>query len=99
MSAQRSIENQAMPGRIAFSGRENLQIFAFELFVALAMSVAFFYLVKPCFSSGDAMNRYTFTSGSKHLFRLDQQLMGTLWNARLGGLLLSGALTDYSLNL
>lgn len=44
------------------------------------------------------MNRYTFTSASKHLYRLDQQLMGTLWNARLGALLLTGALTDYSLD-
>lgn len=71
----------------------------FELFVALALAVAFFFLVKPCFISGNAINRYTFTSASKHLYRLDQQLiMGALWNDRLGGLLLTGALTDYSLN-
>ncbi|HXC34697.1 MAG TPA: hypothetical protein VNV43_02420, partial [Candidatus Acidoferrales bacterium] len=98
MTPETNIESQVTPGRIGLNGRKNLQIFAFEIFVALALAVAFFYLVKPCFISGDAMNRYAFTSGSKHLFRLDQQLMGTLWNARLGGLLLTGALTDYSLD-
>jgi hypothetical protein len=95
MTPQPNIEIPVTPG---LGSRKKLQIFLFELFVALAMAVAFFYLVKPCFVSGDAMNRYTFTSASKHLFRLDQQLMGTLWNARLGALLLTGALTDYSLD-
>jgi hypothetical protein len=98
MSAQDSIENRTVPDGFGFSGRKELQVFIFELFVALAMAVAFFFLVKPCFISGDAINRYTFTSASKHLYRLDQQLMGALWNNRLGGLLLTGALTDYSLD-
>ena len=99
MSAQTSIESQQASDGVAFSGRRKLQVLIFELFVALAMAVAFFFLVRPCFISGNAINRYTFTSASKHLYRLDQQLiMGALWNDRLGGLLLTGALTDYSLD-
>lgn len=98
MSAQQSIESRAAPDGFGLSGRKKARMFIFELFVALALAVAFFFLVKPCFISGNAINRYTFTSASKHLYRLDQQLMGALWNNRLGGLLLTGALTDYSLD-
>jgi hypothetical protein len=98
MSPQSNIESQTAQDDFGSNGRKKLQVLGFELFVALALAVAFFFLVKPCFVSGDAINRYTFTSASKHLYRLDQQLMGALWNDRLGGLLLTGALTDYSLD-
>lgn len=98
MSPQTSTESQAALDGFGFGRRKKLQVLIFELFVALALAVAFFFLVKPCFVSGDPINRYTFTSASKNLYRLDQQLMGTLWNDRLGGLLLTGALTDYSLD-
>ena len=97
MSVQASDGNQAADD-LSIRIRKKLQVFLFEMFVALSMGVAFFFLVKPCFVSGDMTNRYTFTSASVHLYRLDQQLMGTLWNERLGGLLLTGAVTDRALN-
>ncbi|MGH7979502.1 MAG: hypothetical protein ACREE6_09000 [Limisphaerales bacterium] len=96
MSAQTNLETKAADA-FGFGGRKKIQILIFEMFVALAMAVAFFFLVKPCFVSGNATNRYTFTSASTRLYRLDQPLMWSLWNERLGGLLLTGGLTDYSL--
>ena len=78
MNGQTSIESHVAPDDFGFSARKKLKVFIFELFVALALAVAFFFLVKPCFVSGEATNRYTFTSASTHLYRLDQQLMWAL---------------------
>jgi hypothetical protein len=78
--------------------RTEWQVLFFELFVAVSLSVAFFFLVRPCFETGDLINRYLFTCGSKSLYQMDQPIMGMHWNGRLGGLLLTGRLVDFSLN-
>jgi hypothetical protein len=43
------------------------------------------------------MSANVFMAGSEKLYRLDQPIMGEHWNGRLSGLLMSGALMDYSL--
>lgn len=69
----------------------------FELFVAVSLAVAYFYMVRNFFAYGDPMSFNLFTAGSEKLYRLNQPFMGTSFNGRLSGLLLSGALTDSSL--
>ncbi len=69
----------------------------FELFVAVSLAVAYFYLVRNFFAYGNPMSFNVFTAGSEKLFRLDQPFMGPQWNGRMSGLLLTGALTDSSL--
>lgn len=98
MNAQNRAFDQPPPNAFGIGGAKKLQVLAVEVFVALAMAVSFFFLVRTCFISGDPINRYIFTSASKSLYRLDQPLMGSHWNGRLGGLLLSGALADFSLD-
>ncbi|HEX3625793.1 MAG TPA: hypothetical protein VH280_10250 [Verrucomicrobiae bacterium] len=69
----------------------------FELFVAVSLAVAYFYMVRNFFAYGDPMSFNLFTAGSEKLFRLDQPFMGSSFNGRMSGLLLTGALTDSSL--
>ena len=69
----------------------------FELFVALSLAVAYFYLVRNFFAYGNPMSFNVFTAGSEKLYRLNQPFMGPVWDGRVSGLLLSGALTDSSL--
>ena len=69
----------------------------FELFVAVSLAVAYFYMVRNFFAYGDPMSFNVFTAGSEKLYRLDQPFMGPQWNGRMSGLLLTGALTDSSL--
>jgi tetratricopeptide (TPR) repeat protein len=66
----------------------------FELFVALSLSVSYFFLVRTYMSSGDHINPYIFTAGSEKYYRLDQPIMCDAWKGRLSGLLLSGTLID-----
>jgi Tfp pilus assembly protein PilO len=68
------------------------------LFVALSLSVSYFFLVRNYVVTGDPMNRYIFMAGSEKCYRLDQPIMGAHWNGRLAGLLLSGTLIDSSLD-
>jgi hypothetical protein len=68
-----------------------------ELFVALSLCVAYFYLVRNYFAYGTPMSGNLFTAGSEKLYRLGQPIMGAHWNSRLSGLLLSGTLVDFSL--
>jgi hypothetical protein len=70
----------------------------FELFVAFSLFVAYFFMVKNFFAYGNPMSSNVFMAGSEKLYRLDQPIMGQHWNGRLSGLLLSGALMDFSLN-
>src|SRR5580704_16704688 len=67
-----------------------------ELFVAFSLFVAYFFMVKNFFAFGNPMSANVFMSGSEQLYRLDQPIMGQHWNGRLSGLMLSGALMDYS---
>ena len=69
----------------------------FELFVAFSLCVAYFFLVRNYFAYGDPMNSNVFMAGSKKLYRMDQSIIGDVWKGRLTGLLLSGALVDFSL--
>jgi hypothetical protein len=69
----------------------------FELFVALSLCVAYFFLVRNYFAYGDPMSSNVFTAGSEKLYRMDQPIIGDVWKGRLSGLLLSGALIDFSL--
>lgn len=69
-----------------------------ELFVAFSLFVAYFFMVKNFFAYGNPMSANVFMSGSEQLYRLDQPIMGQHWNGRLSGLMLSGALMDFSLN-
>jgi hypothetical protein len=68
-----------------------------ELFVVLSLCVAYFFLVRNYFAYGSPMNGNLFMAGSEKLYRLDQPIMGAHWNGRLSGLLMSGALMDFSL--
>ena len=70
---------------------------AMELFVALSLCVAYFFLVRNYFAYGNPMNGNLFMAGSDKLYRLDQPIMGAHWNSRLSGLLISGSLVDFSL--
>ncbi|MGA3267020.1 MAG: hypothetical protein ABSE16_09380 [Verrucomicrobiota bacterium] len=69
-----------------------------ELFVVLSLCVAYFFLVRNYFAYGSPMNGNLFMAGSEKLYRLDQPIMGVHWNGRLSGLLMSGALMDFSLS-
>jgi hypothetical protein len=78
--------------------KTNWRPLLFELFVALSLFAAYFFLVRNFFAYGNPMSGNVFMAGSEKLYRLDQPIMGEHWNGRLSGLLLSGALMDYSLN-
>jgi hypothetical protein len=75
----------------------SLSLLLFELFVALSLCVAYFFLVRNYFAYGDPMSSNVFTAGSEKLYRLEAPIMGAHWNSRLSGLLLSGSLIDFSL--
>jgi hypothetical protein len=70
----------------------------FELFVAVSLFASYFFLVRNFFPYGDPMNFNVFTAGSEKLYRLDQSFIARDWNGRISGLLLTGALTDFSLD-
>jgi len=72
------------------------RLLLFELFMVLSLCVAYFYLVRNYYT-GDPMNNYAFVAGSEKCYELDKPIMGAHWNGRLAGLLLSGALIDFSL--
>jgi hypothetical protein len=72
-------------------------LLSFELFVAVSLCVAYFFLVRNYFAYGDPMSSNVFMAGSEKLYRLDQPIMGLHWDSRLSGLLMSGALVDFSL--
>jgi hypothetical protein len=76
-------------------GSSSLLLF-FELFVALSLSVSYFFLVRSYISLGDPMNGHVFAAASEKLYRLDQPIIYGAWKGRLAGLLLSGALIDFS---
>ena len=82
----------------AREGRPKWRFLFFELFVVISLSVAYFFSVRNYIVTGDLMNGYIFTAASEKLYRLDRPIMGTHWNGRLAGLLLSGTLIDSSLN-
>ena len=70
----------------------------FELFVAVSLSVAYYYLVKD-FATGTAdnyTNRWVYCSCSNPAFHL--QDLGDVWKGRLTGLLLSGWLFDFTVH-
>jgi hypothetical protein len=71
----------------------------FELFIAVSLAVTYFYQVRSFFAYGNPMSFNVFTAGSEKLYRLDQPFMNSasVWNGRMSGLLLTGALTDSSL--
>jgi hypothetical protein len=48
----------------------------FELFVALSLCVAYFFLVRNYFAYGNPMSSNVFTAGSEKLYRLNQPTMG-----------------------
>lgn len=75
------------------------RLLLFELFIAISLTVTYFYQVRNFFAYGNPMNFNVFTAGSEKLYRLDQPFMSSAgaWNGRLSGLLLTGALTDSSL--
>jgi hypothetical protein len=70
----------------------------FELFVAFSLFAAFFFLIKNYFAYGDPMSANVFMAGSEKLYSLNEPIMGEHWNARLSGILFTGALMDFSLN-
>ena len=82
----------------SFPRRTNWRPLLFELFVAISLFIAYFFLVRNFFAYGDPMNFNVFTAGSEKLYRLDQPFIAKDWNGRINGLLLTGALTDFSLD-
>jgi hypothetical protein len=70
----------------------------FELFVAFSLFVTYFYMVRNYFDYGNPMSANVFMAGSEKLYQLNNPTMGEHWNGRLSGLLLTGALMDFSLN-
>lgn len=78
--------------------KPNRKFLFVELFIALSLAVAFFFLVRNYFDYGNPMNGNMFMAGSEKLYRLNAPVMGAHWNERLSGLLFAGALMDYSLN-
>jgi hypothetical protein len=80
------------------SSKKNWRVLLCELFIALSLSVTFFFLVRNYFDYGNPMNGNVFMAGSEKLYRLNAPIIGGHWNERLSGLLLTGALMDYSLN-
>jgi hypothetical protein len=79
-------------------GRTKWRLLLVELFVVISLCVAYFFLVRNCLVGGDPMNAYVFTAGSEKGYRLDQPVICDAWKGRLSGLLLSGALSDFSVN-
>jgi tetratricopeptide (TPR) repeat protein len=77
------------------NGANNRQFLFIELFVALSLSVAYYFLVQyfAVGSPNDSTNRWVFTSCSIPGFHLQQ--LGDVWKGRLSGLLLSGWLFDF----
>jgi hypothetical protein len=69
----------------------------FELFVAVSLAAAYFYMVRDFFAYGNPMSFNVFTAGSEKLYQLYQPFMNPGFNGRVSGLLLAGALTDSSL--
>jgi tetratricopeptide (TPR) repeat protein len=99
MNSRNSDDGLAMGGKFdAREGGTKWQLLFFELFVVISLSVAYFFLVRNYIATGDRINRYVFTAGSEKCYRLDQPIMGVHWNGRLAGLLLSGTVTDFSVN-
>ncbi len=93
--------NEPQAGSGAAAARANgagRMKWAMELFVVLSLCVAYFFLVRNYFAYGSPMNGNLFMAGSEKLYRLDQPIMGAHWNGRLSGLLMSGALMDFSLS-
>jgi hypothetical protein len=71
------------------------QFLFLELFVALSLSVTYYFLV-GYFASGspnNTTNSWVFTSCSVPVFHLQE--LGDVWKGRLSGLLLSGWLFDF----
>lgn len=91
----RTRDRARVPGRKGFGG--DWKFLFGELFVALSLSVAFFFMVRNYFDYGNPMNGNIFMAGSEKLYRLNSPVMGGHWNERLSGLLLTGSLMDYSL--
>lgn len=87
-----------MENSLSYRDKLSWQSLLFEFFIAVSISLAFFFLVRPYIIIGNPINRYIFTSASENFYRLDQPIMGGLWNGRLGALLSSGAVVDYSVN-
>ena len=86
----------AMGGAFGFrQGGVNRRLLFVELFVALSLSVTYFFLVEN-FAAGSPnnySNGWVFTSCSLPGFHLDK--LGDVWKGRLSGLLLSGWLFDF----
>ena len=86
----------AMGGAFGFrQGGSTRRLLFVELFVALSLSVAYYFLVEN-FSAGspnNLTNGWVFTSCSIPGFHLDK--LGDVWKGRLSGLLLSGWLFDF----
>jgi hypothetical protein len=74
------------------------RILFLELFVAFSLFMAYFFMVRSFFVYGEPMNSNVFTAGSEKLSHLNQPFMTHFWNGRLTGVLLTGALMDYSLD-
>ena len=80
------------------SSKKNWKFLLYEVFIAVSLSVTFFFLVRNYFDDGNPMNSNVFMAGSEKLYRLNAPIIGAHWNERLSGLLLTGALMDYSLS-
>ena len=78
--------------------RTNWRPLLFELFVAISLFVAYFFLVRNFFAYGNPMSSNVFMAGSEKLYRLDQTFIAHDWKGRVSGLLLTGALMDFSLD-
>ena len=98
MNSCNSDDGLALGGKFDVrEGRTKWRLLFVELFVALSLCVAYFFLVRNYFVCGDPISSNVFTAGSEKLYRLDQPIIGDAWKGRLSGLLLSGALIDFSL--
>ena len=77
------------------TGANRRKFLFIELFVALSLSVAYYFLVEyfAVGSPNNSTNRWVFTSCSLPGFHLQQ--LGDVWKGRLSGLLLSGWLFDF----
>ena len=77
------------------TGANHRRFLFIELFVALSLSVAYYFLVEyfAAGSANNSTNRWVFTSCSIPGFHLQQ--LGDVWKGRLTGLLLSGWLFDF----
>jgi hypothetical protein len=77
------------------AGGTKWRLLFFELFVALSLSVTYYFLVEyfAVGSSNNSTNGWVSTSCSIPVFHLQQ--LGDVWKGRLSGLLLSGWLFDF----